>query len=341
MKRLGLGLVARLAQTDARGKLIPLFVTRNTWALIIVSSIATVSASVAVGEDSYELIDGRVVSPLEIFQECDVCPEMIVLPTGSFMMGAPPEESAAIDFRTELPPGEVRGKRSEGPVHQVTIDLPFAMGRNEVTYDDWIACVDDGGCSHMPPTNVLFVDGWLDIGGRAPVIYVSYDDILQYAAWINRKVGVDVYRLPTEAEWEYAARAGTTTPYAQGETLTTDQANFLPWRIESHTGFVDPDPDAFEMPIAVDLLDAANPWGLRHMSGNVMELTLSCWSSRHLELAETSARLAAAQVVSGCDRVNKGGSYSASRHNSRPAFRGRVLDGNRSKLRGFRLIREM
>jgi len=263
------------------------------------------------------------------------------MPMGSFMMGAPPEQSAIVDFRPNIPPGEVRGRKAEGPVHRVVIDMPFAMGRTEVTYEEWIRCVDDGGCSHMPPTNALFIDGWLDLDPRAPVIYISETDIEEYVAWINRKVGADVYRLPTEAEWEYAARAGTSTPYAQGETITREQANFRSWRIESHTGFEDPDPNDFKMPIPVDMLDAANPWGLRHIAGNVKERTLSCWSSRHLELSTSSAHLDAARAAPDCDRVSKGGSFSSSRHRSRPASRGRALFGSRSKLSGFRLIREM
>ncbi|SDZ44055.1 Sulfatase-modifying factor enzyme 1 [Jannaschia faecimaris] len=173
----------------------------------------------------YSLPDGRVVTPLETFRECDVCPEMVALPQEPFTMGTQPWESVLVSLR-RMPSGERRGNDFEGPVHRVEMDLILAMGRNEITYDEWMACVEADGCDHTPPTEIDYADSPVDVSGRPPVLNVSYIDILEYAAWLNARVGAQVYRLPTEAEWEFAARAGTTTPFAQGDRLTPAQAAY-------------------------------------------------------------------------------------------------------------------
>ena len=112
-------------------------------------------------------------------------------------------------------PGEKERRYNEGPQHQVTIAKPFAVGKFEVTFAEWDACVTAGGCSHRPS----------DVSwgrGRRPVINVSWNDSQGYTAWLSKKTG-KTYRLLTEAEWEYAARAGTMTPFSTGATISTDQ----------------------------------------------------------------------------------------------------------------------
>ncbi len=140
-----------------------------------------------------------------VFRDCSDCPEMVVLPRGRFMMGSP-----------ETEPGR---DRDEGPRHRVTIDYDLAVGRYEVTFADWDACVSDGGCGGYRPND----RGWGR--GRRPVINVSWDDIRGYLDWLSRKTG-QRYRLLSEGEWEYAARGGSTTPFWWGSTITTDQANY-------------------------------------------------------------------------------------------------------------------
>ena len=131
----------------------------------------------------------------EVFRDCDVCPEMVVVPAGSFMMGSPETEEGRRD--------------NEGPQRQVTIDYAFAVGVYEVTFDEWGACVQGGGCGGYQPHDV-----WGR--GRLPVRDVHWEDAWQYADWLTPQTGQE-YRLLSEAEWEYVARAGTRTARYWGD----------------------------------------------------------------------------------------------------------------------------
>ena len=126
----------------------------------------------------------------EVFRDCDVCPEMVVVPAGSFTMGSPDTEEGRRD--------------NEGPQHEVTIDYAFAVGVYEVTFEEWDARVRGGGCAAYEPYD------WNWGRGRRPVIEVNWEDAWLYADWLTEQTGEE-YRLPTEAEWEYVARAGTRT----------------------------------------------------------------------------------------------------------------------------------
>ncbi len=295
------------------------------------------------------------LEPLESFRECDRCPEMIVMPPGSFMMGAIPGESRnPFDIygenatrRVRLP-DEINIIPSEHPRHRVEMDIPYATARNEITYAEWMACVDDGGCRYVPDHRVLMPSGQLlQLDSNHPVINVSYLDALEYVAWLNLKAGEDVYRLPTEAEWEYAARAGTESPFAQGEELTAEQANFSR-RATEHVlgrgrdpGVSLPEFKDIYAPVPVNELDAANAWGVRHMSGNVEELTLSCWAEQHLALSSDSAYLEDAESHASCRRVAKGGAYSTAMDGLRLAMRNRPTEDRRRSNLGFRVVREL
>src|SRR6185295_5468689 len=139
------------------------------------------------------------------FKDCETCPDIVSVPAGHFVMGSGKAEKGR--------------QRSEEPQHEVTVPTPLAIGKYEVTFDEWEACALEGGCANYRPQD----SGW----GRArrPVIYVSYDDAKSYIEWLRQKSGKP-YRLLSEAEWEFAARGGTSTPYAAGETLAPAQANF-------------------------------------------------------------------------------------------------------------------
>ncbi len=143
------------------------------------------------------------LKPGDEFAECkNGCPTMMVIPAGNFMMGSP----------------EGLGDYKERPQHEVTISKPFAVGGYEVTFAQWDACVDAGGCPKAPDS------GWGR--GQRPVVNVSWDDARQYAVWLARLTGKD-YRLLSEAEWEYAARAGATTAYTWGDKVVSGDANRL------------------------------------------------------------------------------------------------------------------
>ncbi len=299
------------------------------------------------------------MAPLERFRECEHCPEMIVMPTGSFMMGAIRGESrnpfdayGPMEGSNRKFPWRVRGPDeinimpSEHPRHPVKMDIPYAIARNETTRAEWMACVDDGGCTYVPDHWVLQPSGaHAQLGPNHPVINVSYLDIQEYVDWLNAQVGADVYRLPTEAEWEYAARAGTQTRFAQGDDLTADQANFSRAGTENlRLGMAMPNLIDRDKPVPVEELDAANAWGVRHMSGNVKELTLSCWTDQHLGLATDSAYLAISRLQGSCkwDRlVMKGGGFHTAMDSLRPARRMRPLETRRVNDLGYRAIREL
>ena len=134
--------------------------------------------------------------PGQTFQDCESCPLMVVVPSGNFTMGSPD--------------GEDGRYRLEGPQHTVAIASPFAVGVHEVTFEEWDACVRAGGCGGYSPGD----EGWGR--GRRPVINVSWEDANGFVAWLSRETGED-YRLPTEAEWEYVARAGTNAARHWGE----------------------------------------------------------------------------------------------------------------------------
>jgi formylglycine-generating enzyme required for sulfatase activity len=145
----------------------------------------------------------RALGPKDTFKECANCPEMVVLPPGSYTMGSPPSERGRWD--------------SESPQHIVTIAKPFAVGKFDVTFDEWATCVAGGGCDGFKPPD----QGWGR--GRRPVI-VDWYDAKNYVTWLSKITG-KTYRLLSESEWEYAARAGTTTAYYWGDNIGTNNAN--------------------------------------------------------------------------------------------------------------------
>lgn len=308
------------------------------------------------GAAQAQLLQSNVtdVAALDIFQECDDCPEMIVLPMGEFLMGGPIGDSRypLVMRDGEIALAEIGSPEigtDERPVHRVQIDIPIAMGRNEVTYDQWMACVDDGGCGGHVPNNTIF---WFNdaferilkpVRGSHPVLDVSYLDTLSYVAWLNDKVGAQVYRLPTEAEWEYAARAGAQTRFAQGDELTPEDGNFY-WGGEfdaKYGAYVETDLKPHKTPVPVEQMDGAvNDWGLRHMSGNVIEITRSCYTDVY-DGWSTSSEWLRNSPMEGCKRVFRGGAYKVGMDFLRVASRGSGSEDARTSISGFRILREI
>ena len=293
-----------------------------------------------------------LAAPFGTFQDCPTCPVMVELPLGSFTMGGPPGESR-LNVHWGPPvrpvtPDDPYVAAHEGPLHRVEIDLPIAMGRDEVTFGQWMACVEDGGCGgHVPPMHMLAARPGseplrVELTLDHPVFRVSFADMQLYVAWLNEEVGAPVYRLPTEAEWEYAARAGTQAPFWTGDEIATDRANILGRATAKMLGEARPDLASRGYPVPADALETANPWGLRQMYGNLREVTLSCWTDRHADLGTSSAHLAAALSATDCERrVSKGGVYDSAMDYARPASRGRTDPQHRSQIIGFRVVREM
>jgi len=207
------------------------------------------------------------MSPGATFRDCEVCPEMVVIPSGSFMMGWPEERL---------------GVNEEKPRHQVTISRAFAAGKYEVTFDEWGACVREGGCNYNPSDQ-----GWGR--GKRPVINVPWQDAKAYAEWLSRKTG-RTYRLLIETEWEYVARAGTTTAFSFGSSITPQQANYNTEL--SYAG--SPVATSRRQTLPVGSF-TPNAFGLHDVHGNASEWTENCvlhggsWLSGPVDL-RSSAR---------------------------------------------------
>jgi formylglycine-generating enzyme required for sulfatase activity len=267
-------------------------------------NVAASSANEQRGADSLQWLN-----PGTVFKDCDACPEMVVIPAGSFTMGSPASE-----------PGRYG---DEHPQHQVTISRQFAAGKFEVTFDEWDACVRESGCGHFPSDS-----GW--VRGRRPVTNVSWDDAKQYVQWLSRKTGRN-YRLLTEAEWEYVARAGTTTAFSFGSTLTPQQANY-------HTEeFYADHPAAVSRGQTVPVGSyAPNAFGVYDVHGNVWEWTEDCWNANYSGAPTNGS----AWVAGDCFlRVLRGGSWSSGPWALRSAFRSLFIASSRSTDYGFRLAR--
>ena len=295
---------------------------------ILVDGGESVTTTVRVGDRVWiEMSDGKAefvhaskladfVGPAvgERFSDCSVCPEMVVVPAGSFLMGSPISEKRRDD--------------DEGPVHRVTIPQPFAVGRYEVTFDQWDACVSEGECSHVPHDA-----GWGR--GNRPVINVSWHDAGEYVDWLSDKTGKR-YRLLSEAEWEYAARAGTRGPFHFGETISTEQANYNGTRglDGSFAGGL-----YRERTVSVGSFPG-NAFGLHDVHGNVWEWVEDCWhGSYHGAPSDGSAWT----LGGDCDiRVLRGGSWvSFTPRLLRSANRLWYDSGVRSYSYGFRVARTL
>ena len=258
-------------------------------------------------------VAGGGLSPGDRFRDCPVCPEMVMVPAGVFVMGSSSSEESR--------------QRDEGPQHRVRIARPFAVGVYEVTFSQWDACERDFGCG-------IFGDdeGWGR--GARPVINVSWNDAQEYVGWLSEKTG-QAYRLLSESEWEYAARAGTTTPYHFGWTISTDQANYNyhadytygPGKKRIYRGKTVP---VGQFP--------ANEFGLHDVHGNVWEWVQDCWNDSY----DGAPRDGTAWENGDCTgRVLRGGSWLSGPRNLRSAGRGWNTTGYRDDIFGFRVARTL
>ncbi|WP_373861800.1 formylglycine-generating enzyme family protein [Cupriavidus alkaliphilus] len=246
--------------------------------------------------------DGVVSTTLRSaeIRDCPACPALVTVPAGSFTMGSNASDPA------------------EKPPHQVAIGQPFAIGRYEVTVEQWNACADAGGCQRIPTL--------ADSAKNAPVRDVSWDDAQQYVAWLSKTTGKS-YRLPTEAEWEYAARGGSASTYWWGDQMRKGNANC------KDCG----DPWSQDAPAPVGSF-AANPYGLHDVNGSVWEWVADCWHSSY-KGAPTDGR---AWNENACGaRVIRGGSWREGASYMVSSTRFKYSPSVRQSQNGFRVARDM
>ena len=247
----------------------------------------------------------RAPSPGETFQDCDECPKMVVVPSGVFTMGSPKREG---------------GDDDERPMRRVRIDYLFAVGVYEVTFDEWYACADAGGCGSYIPDD----EGWGR--GNRPVINVSWDNAQSYVRWLSARTG-KTYRLLSEAEWEYVARAGTETAYSWGGNIGVNRANCK--------GCGSAWDSTRTAPVGSF---AANAWRVHDMHGNVEEWVQDYWVGDY-EGAPTDGSAVPSPYEGTKYHVDRGGSWANYPRHLRSARRSLDTTAFRSSTLGFRVAR--
>ena len=292
------------------------------------------------------------------FSDCPNCPEMVPLPPGTFMMGS---TEAQIE-KANLPP---YFDDREVPRHAVTISRPFAVSKYEVSRIQYAQFIEETGYAPFPGCWIFIGSEWIfdekrtwtDSGLQQtqdhPVTCINWHDAVAYAEWLSRRSGKN-YRLLSEAEWEYAARAGTDTAYWFGENadricdyvnlgdLTTrekfrwdeKEIKFEPldnWTyVPCRDGYATTAPVTFGSP---------NPFGLYNMLGNVTELVADCW---HEGYATGPFSESPRQLSGDCAyRVMRGQGWTAIAASTRAAFRARMLTTDRRFYLGIRVARDM
>ncbi|MGV7213073.1 formylglycine-generating enzyme family protein [Bradyrhizobium sp. UFLA05-112] len=237
--------------------------------------------------------------PGELFRDCDNCPELVIVPPGEFVMGS-----------NDTP--------YEKPEHSISIRKPFAIGRREVTFAEWDQCADTGACRVRPEDH-----GWGR--GDRPVINVSWEDAKLFVAWLSQRTG-QKYRLPSEAEWEYAARAGTKTPFWWGRDIGAGHAQC----------------EGCGSPIKQQVVPAGsfrpNGFGLYDTSGNAAEWVEDCWNDSY----RNAPKDASAWTSGDCRlRVLRGGNFLSKGSDVRSSARFRYDVDVRYYANGFRVVREL
>lgn len=227
-------------------------------------------------------------TPAKAAAACAICPDMVSIPGGTFLIGSPDSEYARVG--------------NEGPQTEITL-TPFQMSRTEITQGEWDACVEGGGCRKAGSAEAAF-----------PVVSVSWDDANDYTRWLSSETG-KAYRLPTEAEWEYAARARTTTAYWWGDRY--DRSKIVSGGAVEVTSLPE------------------NPFGLIGMLGNVREWVEDCYVNNYND-ADANGR---AMRGGSCNlRVVRGGSFKEGAAEHRSANRARISKSTRDTAVGFRVV---
>jgi formylglycine-generating enzyme required for sulfatase activity len=260
------------------------------------------------------------LKPGSEFKDCAQCPSMVVVPSGSFTMGAPSTEPGRVD--------------NEGPQHVVTIAQPFAVGKYEVTFDEWDACVADRACARTDDSGFG--------RGRRPVINVSYENVKGYLGWLSDKTKKK-YRLLSEAEWEYAARAGSDKSRFWGDSADSacqyanvfNQATRAKYKESDRTVFKCNDGYVETAPVGSF---KPNKFGLYDTLGNVWEWVEDCWNASYTGAPADGT----AWNTGDCSKhVLRGGGWYFGPSNVRLAKRLKNEPTKRGHDLGFRVARAL
>ena len=268
------------------------------------------------------------------FKDCPDCPEMVVVPPGSFMMGSPENEPE----RQNLQVG------TETPQHKVSIAEAFAVGRFHITRGEFARFAKTtgynttGGCYSLTGSEWRNnrTASWQSPGfpqdDTHPVVCVNWEDIKAYVAWLAEQTGKN-YRLLSEAEYEYAARAGSTTPFWWGATISPDLANY-----NGNNAYAGGLKGSYRAETVSVQSFSPNPWGLYHVSGNAWTWTKDCWHDNYLGAPSDGS----AWMTGECrSRVIRGGSWNSPPASLRGASRTWIDPGTRGNSNGFRVARPL
>lgn len=312
--------------------------------------LATTAAMLALSSTSINA--APEATKAQAFSDCRDCPDMVKIPAGSATLGSSAQERA----ETGIIP--LFGDR-EGPIYTVTFAKPYAIGRTEITRGQYRVFVketkrpDPASCGVHEPKG----DTWgpqpgynwrkpdFEQDDSHPVVCISYDDATAYAAWLSKKTGKS-YRLPSDAEWEYAARGGTSTRWYWGDApeagcatanlLSSGTLAKLDWPKSLADRFVCSSPRSFTVPVASY---PANPFGLFDMAGNAFEWSADCNSPDNSDAHQDGS----ARTTGQCDRhYLKGGAFHTPFWLTRPAVRGAPLPSDIHMFAvGFRVARSI
>ncbi|MEE8340433.1 MAG: bifunctional serine/threonine-protein kinase/formylglycine-generating enzyme family protein [Xanthomonadales bacterium] len=263
-----------------------------------------------------EAIDQLTLRPGKTFRDCADCPAMVVVPAGSFWQGSEESEPLAL--------------KKEKPRRMITFAEPFAVGVFEVTMQQWDLCAADGDCTTRPRDN-----GWGR--GSRPVIMVSWNDAQEYVSWLSKKTGQS-YRLPSESEWEYFARAGEESDWPGGDpALACEFGNIagfetgFRWQHE----FCEDGAVMETLPVGSF---KSNDFGIYDVIGNVAEWTLDCMNLSYLDGPADGSAWSRGICSS---RMTRGGSWFTGTKEIRLPARFNLKTGDRNDFTGFRVVRKV
>ncbi len=296
--------------------------------------------------------DVASLPPTSVFKDCPECPDMVVVPAGSFQMGSREDEAGRYEV--------------EGPVHTVTFDRPFAVSRYAITLEQFETFTkekrrpESGGCRVQGKTDwepvpaATFRQPGFPQAPNHPVVCVSWQDAVDYAAWMSERTGHQ-YRLLSEAEFEYVARAGTAAPYWWGPTADAKRANYDARTPQPMTDTSSKKPGKAKPDAAVGQAQSVslqtshtgtvpvqyfspNPWGIFQPHGNAASWVSDCWSKT---LAGAPADGAAASTGNCNRRTVRGGAWTSDARDMRAAYRESAPAEQRYYQIGFRIARNL